>query len=284
MSEHRIAAVLAACTFCVITSAEAGTLPGKHPMLNKRFAVSLGGFFPDIDSKVRLDANDFDLGTEIDFENTLGLEETKNVWWANARWRISRRNNLEFEWNRLNRDAVIGGSTRELEIGDSVVQAGAAIDSQFDINLFRLTYGYSLIRSDEAEVQLKAGLHVADVDAAIGITGVISVDGEPFSQGVRQEGGDVTAPLPHFGGNFGYAFNEKFGVNLHIVGLALEVNDIDGSIVDAGATLDYHFTDNFGVGAGVRYFNVDVEARDDDLTGKFEFEYLGAVVYASVAF
>ena len=284
MLRTKIAALLATTSLLAALPASADPLPGKHPLLNKRFTVSLGGFFPDVDSKVRLDATNFDLGTEIDFENELGLEESKNVWWANLRWRISRRNNLEFEWNQLKRDAFVAATTREYQIEDTVIQAGGAIDSKFDIDLVRLTYGYSLIRNDEAELQFQAGLHLADIAVQLGLTGALSIDGEAFVDSVSTEQEEVTAPLPHFGGNFTYAFNEQFGMNAHLIGFAIEIDDIEGSIVDAGLTAQYNFTDTIGVGAGVRYFQVDVEASNDDLRGQFEFDYLGPLVYVNAAF
>jgi len=266
------------------TALSAGQLPGKHPLLNKRFMIGGGGFFPDVDSKIRLDDEFLGIGTEIDFENELGLEESNSTFWLTSRWRISRRNNLEFEFTQLNRDATVAATTREYQIEDTVVQAGAAIDSVFDIDLFRLTYGYSLIRNEEAELQLQAGLHVADVGVELTATGVISIDGEPFSESVSTEGSELTAPLPHFGGNFTYAFTDKFGAYLHVIGFALEIDDVEGSIVEAGGTLQYNFTENVGVGAGVRYFKVDVKAQDEDLRGEFELNYLGPVIYANVAF
>lgn len=262
----------------------AGQLPGKHPLLNKRFMIGGGGFFPDVDSKIRLDDEFLGIGTEIDFENELGLEESNSTFWLTSRWRISRRNNLEFEFTQLNRDATVAATTREYQIEDTVVQAGAAIDSVFDIDLFRLTYGYSLIRNEEAELQLQAGVHVADVGIELTATGVISINGEAFSESVSTEDSDLTAPLPHFGGNFTYAFTDKFGAYLHVIGFALEIDDVEGSIVEAGGTLQYNFTENLGVGAGVRYFNVDVQARDEDLRGEFEFNYFGPVLYANFAF
>ena len=262
----------------------ADPLPGKHPVLNKRVTINGGGFFADIDSKIRLDSETLGIGSTIDFEDELGLEETKDTGWINLHWRISRRNNLEFEWANLDRNAEVAGTTRAYQIGEEVVQAGAAIGSVFDIDIYRLTYGYSLIRNDEADVQLKAGLHLADLETALTLNGVISVSGMPFSQQIVQEREDVTAPLPHFGGNFMYAFNEKFAIFGHVMGFALELDDIEGSIVDASGTVQYNFTPNFGLGAGLRFTRIDVESGDAELRGKFKFDYLGPVVYASLSF
>lgn len=261
-------------------------LPGDNPLLNKRFAIGIGGFFPEIDTTIRLDSA-LGPGTEIDFEDELGFEDSKDVGWLNARWRISERNNLEFEWTSLNRDATRTATTKEYDIGDSTLQAGGKIDSIFDIDLYRITYGFSLIRSDKADLQLQAGLHIADFTVAMQLSGQIQVGGSPVvTDSSATEGGDLTAPLPHFGGNFTYAFTDKFGFYGNILGFAIEIDNIEGSILDVGGTLQYNFTPNFGLGAGVRFFQVSVDAKAEnrDLYGEFEFDYLGPVVYASVTF
>ncbi len=258
-------------------------LPGEHPLLNKTFVIGVGGFFPDVDSKIRLDGN-LGIGTVIDFEDELGLAEANSTFWLSSRWRISRRNNLEFEWIRLDRNSSITTTSREYDIGDTVVQAGARIDSLLDIDLFRLTYGYSLIRNEKADLQLQAGIHVADVKTALRLAGALIIDGQPFGDAIETEGADITAPLPHFGGNFTYAFNEKLALYGNLIGFAIEINDIKGSIIETGGTLQYNFTDNIGVGAGIRFFRVDVEATEEDLRGKFQYDYFGPVIYANVAF
>ena len=41
---------------------------------------------------------------------------------------------------------------------------------------------------------------------------------------------------------------------------------------------------NFGVGLGLRYFNVDVESKGSDLNGAFEFESFRPAIYVAVTF
>lgn len=258
--------------------------PSVHPLLSKRLMLNLGGFFPDIDSKIRLDSDTGGIGTVIDFESQLGLEKTRDTFWLNGRWRISRRNSLDFEWVNLDRDATVAGITQRYDIGDTTIQAGGRIDSTFNLDIYRLTYGFSLLRSERVDLKLQAGLHVADVTTQFVLTGGVSINDQPFVQSVSTESGDVTAPLPHFGGNLTWAVNDRLALFAHLMGFALEINDIDGSIVDAAGTVQYNLTPNVGLGAGLRFFHVDVTSGDPDLRGKFEFDYFGPVVFASLSF
>jgi hypothetical protein len=77
--------------------------PGDNALFNARFAFYLGGFFPQVSSTIRLDGKILGDGDELSFENAFGLEDSKTVLWGGARWRISRRNMLEFEMADLTR-------------------------------------------------------------------------------------------------------------------------------------------------------------------------------------
>ena len=94
----------------------------------------------------------------------------------------------------------------------------------------------------------------------------------------------MTAPLPHLGGSFAYAITPSVAFNFQVIGFALELDDIDGSIVEVDADLSWQPWRHFGVGAGIRYFNTEVKGKGSDLNGEFEFEYFGPVLYIQSTF
>jgi len=281
---------------CVASVAFAASLMGNasaesadvNAVMNDRFVLYLGGFFPQVSSESRINGDQ--IGDIIDFENAFGLEDSKSVLWGGARWRISRRNSLEFEFSNLNRDGSVTWTSDPIQIGDSLVQAGAKVDSTFDVTLGRLTYGFSVIKKEKHELQLKAGLHIADLGVSMGFTGAVCVDGEVppncsiFVTEPRDEGESVTAPLPHFGLNYTYAFSPTVAARLQAIGFALEIDDIDGSLFEVDADVLWTPWEHFGFGAGLRYFRVDVESTGSSLNGKFEFKYYGPAVYGVVTF
>ncbi|MFW2404904.1 MAG: hypothetical protein ACN4GT_09060 [Gammaproteobacteria bacterium] len=256
---------------------------------SKRFHVYLGGFFPDVESKIAIDGDVLPDNPEIDFENVFGLEDSKSVLWGGARWRISRRNHLEFEFVDLNRDGSTTITTDPVEIGDLILEGSATVDTTFDTTLARLTYGFSLVSNDRMDVQLKAGLHIADLSTSVSATGTVCVAPQvppncPSVSTPQVESEDVTAPLPHFGGSFVYGITPSVTARLQIIGFALELDDIDGSIVELDADFIWMPWNNVGFGAGLRYFNTDIKGKGSDLNGSFEFEYFGPAVYVLGAF
>lgn len=267
----------------------------QHPMMDARFGIWLGGFFPDISSKISINGEVIENPPNLSLEEIFGLEDSKSVLWGGANWRISNRNMVEFEFANLNRNAITELVTDEpIEIGDSLVDAGVRIDTTFDLTLARLTYGYSVVRNEKMDVQLKVGLHLTDIAASIKLGAGVRVcqpgdivpdDCEVRTEATdRLESSDVTLPLPHFGVSLSYAFTPKFALRTQAIGFALEINDIKGSLLEIDADVIYHPWRRFGLGAGVRYFNANIESTGPHLNGEFDFEYFGPVVYGKFTF
>ena len=262
-----------------------------NPRLSDKWAFWIGGFFPNVDSSVRFDSNGGNIGNRIDFEDTLNLEETKTTLWGGFRWRISKRNQLEMEFDNLNRSGTNGFITTDLDFNDSTVRAGAAIDTEFDLGLARLTYGYSVLQNQKHSLVLKAGVHLAHTRLKISAFGdIVDVDTgvplcmpSPCQESVESD--SYTLPLPHFGLQYAYAFTPTLGLRTQFLGFAIKINDIKGTLIEVDLDLHYQPWKHFGFGGGVRYWNVTVEDKGSSfITGKLEYKYWGPALYLTGSF
>lgn len=264
---------------------------GTYDQFNDRFRIYVGGFWPEVDSSIGINGDFVDPGPPIDIEDTLGVEDSKGVAWGGARWRISRRNSLELEFFKLNRDGSRSDTySPPIQVGDTFIESGL-IETSYDTTVGRLTYGFSLVRDDRMDIQLKAGLHIASLEAGIRLNGAVcdpttspsTPPGCPTdSTGAEQE--DVTVPLPHFGGSFAYSITPSVAFKFQVIGFALELDDIDGSIVEVDADFAWQPWRHFGLGAGIRYFSTEVDAGTSDLNGEFNYDYFGPVLYVQSTF
>lgn len=279
-----------AATLVLVAGAAVAQGGGTYDQFNDRFRVYLGGFWPSVESKISVNGEVLPPGPPVSVEDVLGVEDSKGVAWGGASWRISRRNSLELEFFALNRDGGVSGTfSPPIQVEDFIIESGA-IATSYDTSIGRLTYGFSLVRDERMDVQLKAGLHLAKLETGIQLSGAIC-EGIPTpppagcpidtTETVTE---DVTAPLPHFGGSFAYAITPSVAFRFQVIGFAIELDDIDGSIVEVDADLAWQPWRNFGLGAGLRYFNTNVEARSSDLNGEFDYQYLGPVVYIQSTF
>ena len=137
---------------------------------------------------------------------------------------------------------------------------------------------------------LMGGLHVANLSASFGLSGKICDRGSgeappcPLVASPIIESQDVTAPLPHIGASFDHRFSETLSGRLQVIGFAVELDSIDGGIIEVDADLIWQPWPNFGVGAGFRFFDFKVEANSSRLNGRFEYQYTGPVGYVLFTF
>lgn len=258
---------------------------------NQDWRIYLGAFHASVDSRLRINSSSDDLGTDIDVEDLLGVDDSKTTAWGGIGWQFANRHSVELEFFALNRSAGVSDTfSPPIEIGDFILEGGS-VNTSYDTNVTRLTYGFSAFRNERSDLKLLAGIHVASLDASIGATGNIctplttpSVPPGCPPETAAEAREDVTAPLPHIGASWAYALSPKWAISLGAIGFALELDNIDGSIVEIDADLAWQPWKNFGFGLGARYFKVDVDSRSSDLNGKFEFEYLGPAIFVQAVF
>ena len=279
---------------CVVVCAllwsgvQAETNTGSHPVMDDRFTLYIGGFFPQVSSDIRLDADiGAGSGGDISFEDTLGLEDSDTVFWGGLIWKIGGRHRLEFEYFQLNRSGAVGAVTDPFEIGDHSVQVGANVETVFDVGVGRVTYGYAFIQDEKKHLNAKAGLHWADVDIGIRLSGAVidtTTDMTIIAGTTVTEAGDVSAPLPHLGLSFTYSISPKLLVRAQILGFALSVGDYSGRLFDVAADIAYSPWRHVGIGVGLRYFDLELDADTASLNGEFEFDYWGPTVFGLFSF
>ena len=255
---------------------------------NQPWRFYLGGFSPTVDSKFTING---DIGTPppLNPEELLGMEDGKTVAWGGVDWNIAKRHSLELEYFQLDRDGARGFDGESIEIGDYIVESGA-ITSTSSIKLGRLTYGYHVMERERSEIQINAGLHFADFSVAFQMLGNvcdISV-GEappcPLISSPVAESESVTAPLPHIGGSYMYNFTNDLAFRFQAIGFAIELDSIEGSILELDADLEWQPWDHVGLGLAVRYFKINFDSNGGDLNGELDYEYVGPALYVSASF
>src|SRR5262245_35450414 len=87
-----IAAVLIACP----AAARAQDAVPIHPALEDRFYFAIGAYFPRTTTEAQLTTR-LGVGASVDFEKTLGMQESKPVLNVMGRWRLSERWRVEAE-------------------------------------------------------------------------------------------------------------------------------------------------------------------------------------------
>jgi hypothetical protein len=253
-------------------------------LFDSKYTLALGGFFPRVHSTFTLDGPRGG-GTEIDVEDDLGLDSDTSSAWVSFDWRFKPRHQLHVEWFQLNRKGSLAAG-RSLTIDDTTVGVGSLLESKVDLNLGRVTYGYSIIRKSNLDLSFLIGAHVATAKGTVTAAGNVSVDGVPVVSGsVTESSSTLTFPLPHLGGSLSYEFTPKLAGNLTVLAFALDLGDYSGSLLEVDAMMAYQLSKTFGIGGGLKYFNLNLQAN---LSGggnvEYDYNFFGPAIFGYASF
>ena len=284
-------------TKCAISAIVVGLLvilpahAEDYSILNDPWRIYIGAFDATVESTVSINGDTLPPGPPISIENLLGVEDGKTVAWGGVRWRFASRHGVELEAFTLNRSGSKTDTySPPIQIGDLFIEAGQ-IATEYDTDIIRLTYAFSAFRGERSDFQLKGGLHVASLNANVNLAGAIctpstvpSVPPGCPAAGTGTENEDVSAPLPHLGLSWGYAMTPNTAFRVTGVGFAIELDNIDGSLIEIDADIAWQPWRHVGFGIGYRYFEGDVDSKGDELNGGFEFKYHGPQIYIESTF
>jgi len=208
----------------------------RHPMLNDKLRVSLGGFYADTNTSVRLDGNT-GTGIDVNFEDALGIDNRKLVGEAAMYWRFGERWRLGVDYFSINRS---GNRTLAQDVtwGDQTFTVGTNVNSQTKISDLRTTVGYSFFKRADKEVGFGAGLHWTGLKFSV------------EASGGGAESKSVTAPLPvvYFYSNV--ALTNTWAMSTRLDWLSLNYDKYSGNVRAVGFDFIYQPYTHVAFGMG----------------------------------
>lgn len=234
---------------------------------DEKFSLSLGAFITDSDSVTRLDVSGETRGTPVDLETDLGLDASDSVFRVDGYYRFNDRHRIDFSAFDLSRSATTQ-IEREIDWQDAIFPISASVNSNFDLNIYKLAYTYSIILREKGYVGLTAGLYIADIGMRLSAANI-----------ANREGGDVTAPLPVVGVRGEYQLSEKWSFRASGEFFYLEYQDFDGSLTDLYAGVDYQLFEHVAIGLGLNSVRMNVGVESNDLNGDLDWQYDGVLLF-----
>jgi len=255
-------------------------------LVDSRFTLAIGGFFPRVSSEFSLNAPNGAGGGDINIEDDLGLDKSTTSAWIGFNWRFQPRHQLQVEWFQLNRDGESTAQKNLPPIGETTIGVGASLSSKIDMNLGRITYGYTFWRNEDWRLTFLAGVHVATFKATVTAGGNVTVNGVPIVSGTRTESTSTyTIPLPHFGGSVSYKISPRWSTNFTALAFALEIDNYGGSLVELDGNVAFQVSKHFGIGGGLKYFNLYLEANGDRGGGaSYDYRFFGPAIFGYATF
>lgn len=240
----------------------------RQPQLEIRL-----GAFSDTGSAVIIrDAQDGVPGDELDLENVLGVSEHHTVFQFDAIYRFNPFHRLEIGYHELVRKGTTT-LTRDVRFGDTTFTEGSIVDTQFDSELLRFSYAFSLMNDEQKELGVMAGVHVTH-----GSTDIVSQ-----TTGDREQS-DVSTPLPVIGLHGSLSLGPKSTLGARAQIFAMEFDRVEGNMIYLMLEWQRAFGDSFSAGIAYNYYRTRLDSTDRDTAGRLETTHHGPLLFLSANF
>lgn len=259
---------------CLATVALAWSLPAlagdnNRWMSEDRIRLSLGGYFPKFDTEVQISSDRFGIGTKVNLEDDLGLDDSGTSLRVEGHYRFSEKHRFMYSVFDMSRDATTVLS-RTLIIDDKIYPKGSTVSSDFSTQFIRLLYGYSFYQTDKIDVAFSTGIVGLKIDSTV----------DSFFAGTEKN--DDFLPLPVFGFRSDYVLSPNFLFRAGVDYFEINESDVEAQVIDWNLAIEYTIWKKTGIGLSYGSFSVEGEDTDDNDSADFDVE--GVFVYAKFGF
>ena len=252
---------------------------GVSQPLFDRFNFKLEGSFVDLSTTIRLDSEDLGVGTELRFEDVLGLSSGEVVPSVSFEWQVGRKHRLGVRWQDVDRSSTAQALT-EIQWGDEVIPIEANIGLAFDITTLAVDYTYYPWVKERWAGGFGIGFRVLD------ITTVLKVEEIELDEQVN-----AAAPIPYLYFEYRRMLGEHWRMKAGLGWLDVTIGDISGSQYIGRLAFEYITDRRWGFGAAINLSTVNVDwdilaggEDQPDLSGKVELDINDISLYVRIRF
>jgi hypothetical protein len=246
------------------------------PWFVERFRIAAGFFVPVTNTEIKVGVKGQVEGTPVDFNKDLGYNEAQVTFLANFQWRISRRSRLNLNYYNIPRNSTYK-LKKDIVFEDKTYPVNTTVETFFNTAIYQVSYGYAFFSKPKYELGVMIGTHLVDTKVGISINDVNA------SASADKDFG-FTAPLPDLGLWGGYAFSDRFAMNLDVDYLSLTIGDISGSIFAYNLLGVYKLGEKLDISLGFSGLNFDLDVEKNENTGSLKWGYNGPSLGVSYVF
>ena len=239
-----------------------------------RVRVTLGAMHVSSATTLRVDSSTGVQGTPVTGEDQFGLDPSDFEPKFQVMVRGGERNRVWLDYFTLDRTGS-AAIAEPIVFRDVVLQPGDPLQSELDLRLLTLTYGYSFWHSEKVELAATLGVSAVQIDAIA----KVQTDAVHLNQ-TEDEAGPFATP----GIAATWAVSKRFYFDGRVQYLSLHVKDLDGSLGMAELDALYRFHPNVSFGLGYTQVKVHLASVKTNDSGLFDFNTKGPEFFVRVAF
>ncbi len=250
-----------------------------HPKMAARAYLDAAAYAPSVGTVLRVDSS-IGLGTELSLEDDLAFDDRPILPSLLLNLRLGERWRIEAEYLPLLREQSLVYNGEELVVGDITIPSGASVAGRFGSDTYRLSVGYSFLKTPRSELGAALGAHATEFDLRLSATLV--------DQAVEEV--DALLPLPTLGLYGSHALSSKWLLSGRVDLFSLDYRQYSGYLLNTSASLDYQLARHLSLGFGYRRVNLRLEVDETidpsskDFRGRFDYTYSGPMLSLSLMF
>jgi len=244
--------------------------------VSDKWKINVGTMFvTNFETEMQLTPKNSPISARINTNDQLGLKSETNVLRLDGYYRFNDTHSIDFSYFSVRSDGSksIDGT---IKWDGKEINTSATVNSYFDMDIYKINYGYSFYHNDKVELALTAGFHITAIRLGLNAKGTIDgVANETYNSS-----SSITVPLPVVGFKGEYTIIDKrLFVNYRSEYFALDYDDYKGSLISTALNLEYRFVDHVGVGLGYNANKIYLKADDGDKKVEVSNDLTGAMLY-----
>ncbi|MCZ8135681.1 MAG: hypothetical protein O9266_05205 [Porphyrobacter sp.] len=255
---------------CGLVVALPATLAAQEIDPDPRFWLEAGVYLPEAETEIGLFEPDRSRGTLISLEDQLGFETDASSIDVTLGAKIDDRFFTEASVFALRRSTEVTLDDA-IEVEDVVYPVGAQVKSDFETDVFRLSFGYRFVKKDNWELAAMVGAHLTDF--AFRVVGEASVGTEQRTE--VESGRTVLAPLPVVGLQAKYRPAKWLELRARGDVFDIEVGAYDGRLVNLEASATAAITGNLAAGVAFRTTDYRVRVNANRYAANLDYSFDG---------
>ncbi len=245
-----------------------------HPLMNDKYWVNVGMLFAARDLDVSADGALGPVNLDLDFESSVGLDDTPDLFTTEFGWQFSEDWGMSLQFFRSER-SVNETLQQTVEWEDLTFEAGIELSAASKISVTRLFFSRRFWDGGRHSLRLGAGIHLLEVGARIG--GQATLD--DMTKEYRTSAKSASFPVPNIGAWYRYSPSDRFLLSARVDWFGASVGDFSGEVWNGTAGINFRITEHFGIGLNYQLFEITGRIRETYWRGSFRTRLTGPNVH-----
>jgi hypothetical protein len=247
--------------------------PPPASPITDRLAIRAGALIGSVSTQGHVDdPNSTTPGTQISWEQDLGLTPDLHQGRVEFIFRLRERNRVRVDTWEVNRSAVATPASN-IVFGSIVLTPADLVDSTFNWRQIDVTYTYSVLRGARYELGAGIGAHAIQAES----------DERVWARGAH-ESFTGAWPFATVALDGTWLITRRFSFNARAQYLSLNVNSNSGALGDYHADVQFRWRPNLAFGIGYASTHARVEVRNSNPNGDITFNTHGAELFVRASF